>query len=275
MDIGRLHRYLENPAEARSWLQPWGVEDVERAHANLVGMATAGIPLDLLATICDQLAEHLPRSSNPDMALNNLDRFVRAWRSPLAVGSLFERDPEALAVLLQIMSTSQHLSDLLVLDPGGYDLLRITEGQPVAREVLVEELAAEVAALDDDHAVMTALRRYKRRETLRISYGDIIRGQSLATVTAQISYLADTIVESAVRFARRRLAEKRGQPRRPDGKPARFVVLGMGKLGGVELNYSSDIDLIFLYDADGKTDGAAAWTTWNSSIAWCATWCAC
>jgi glutamate-ammonia-ligase adenylyltransferase len=256
MDIGRLHRYLDNPAEAESWLKTWGLENPPRAHANLVNIATAGVPLDLLGVICDQLAEHLPKSSNPDMALNNLDRFVQASRSPLAIGSLFERDREALGVLLQIMATSQYLSDILVLDPGGYDLLRITEGQPVARDVLVEELAAEVAALDDDHAVMTALRRYKRRETLRISYGDIIRGQKLATVTAQISYLADAIVESAVRFARRRLVEKRGQPRHPDGKPARFVALAMGKLGGVELNYSSDIDLIFLYDVDGKTDGA-------------------
>ena len=256
MEIGRLHRYLDSPAEAESWLRSWGLENAPRAHANLVNMATAGITLDLLAAICDQLAEHLPKSSDPDMALNNLDRFVQASRNPLAVGSLFERDRDALGVLLQIMATSQYLSDLLVIDPGSYDLLRITEGQPVAREVLVEELAAEVAALDDDHAVMTALRRYKRRETLRISYGDIIRGQKLATVTAQISYLADAIVESAVRFARRRLVEKRGQPRRPDGQQARFVALAMGKLGGVELNYSSDVDLIFLYDADGKTDGA-------------------
>jgi len=258
MDIGRLHRYLDDPAAADGWLKSWGVEDARRAHANLVNMATAGITLDLLAVICDQLAEHLPKSSNPDMALNNLDRFVQASRNPLATGSLFERDHEALGELLQIMATSQYLSDLLVVDPGSYDLLRITEGQPVAREVLVEELAAEVAALDDDHAVMTALRRYKRRETLRIAYGDIIRGQKLATVTAQISYLADAIVESAVRFARRRLVEKRGQPRGASGQPARFVALAMGKLGGVELNYSSDIDLIFLYDFDGKTDGARA-----------------
>ncbi len=215
MEIGRLHHFLDNPAEAEGWLRSWGLEIVERAHANLVNMATAGITLDLLATVCDQLAEHLPRSSNPDMALNNLDRFIQASRNPLATGSLFERDLEALPDLLQIMATSQYLSDLLVFDPGGYDLLRITEGQPVARDVLVEELASEVAALDDDHAVMTALRRYKRRETLRISYGDIIRNQPLSTVTGQISYLADAIVESAVRFARRRLIEKRGQPAGP------------------------------------------------------------
>ena len=62
---------------------------------------------------------------------------------------------------------------------------------------------------------MTALRRFKRRETLRIGYGDIIRGQRLETVTRQISYLADAIVEAAVRCARRRLEAKRGVPRGP------------------------------------------------------------
>lgn len=255
METDRLHQYLDQPADAASWLQSWGLEDVRRAHGNLVRMATAGVTLDLLAVMCDQLAEHLPRLSDPDMALNNLDRFVNAARSPLALASLFERDRDALGILLQIFSTSQHLSDLLILDSESYDLLRLTEGQPSHREVLVEELASEVEALADESAAMTALRRYKRRETLRISYGDIIRGQRLETVTAQISHLADALIESAIRFARRKLEAKRGKPRRADGQPARFVVLGMGKLGGIELNYSSDIDLIFLYDADGRTDG--------------------
>ena len=63
-----------------------------------------------------------------------------ALRNPLASGGLVERDLEALPHLLQILATSQHLSDLLVTDNESYDLLRLTEGQPVARDVLVEEL---------------------------------------------------------------------------------------------------------------------------------------
>ncbi len=254
-DINQLRHYLDHPHEAGRWLSAWGIDDVDRAHASLLRMAIAGITLDLLANICDQLAENLPRTSDPDMALNNFDRFVAAARNPLSLASLFERDPEALPVLLQIFSTSQYLSDLLVTDSEAYDLLRITEGQPVARSVLVDELAAEVAALNDERAVMTALRRFKRRETLRIAYGDIIRGQRLDIVTSQISYLADAILEAALRFSRNTLEAKRGVPRRADGHKSRFVVLAMGKLGGGELNYSSDIDLIFLYEADGTTDG--------------------
>ena len=135
------------------------------------------------------------------------------------MGTLFERDPTALPTLVQIFSTSQHFSDLLAGDPEGFDLLRLTEGAPVARQMLVEDLVAEVEALDHDQAVLRALRRFKRRETLRIAYGDIIREQSLKTVTAQISYLADAILEAALRAAWRKFGTQRGTPRGPDGRP--------------------------------------------------------
>jgi glutamate-ammonia-ligase adenylyltransferase len=255
MQIADIHRYLDQPTEAAAWLHSLGIHDVGRAHWNFVHMATAGVTLDLLADVADQLAQHLPALSDPDMALNNLDKFVCASLNPLSTAALFERDREALPTLLQMLSTSQHFSDLLIVDSAAYDLLRITEGMPVRREMLVEELAAEVTALaGDDEAVMTTLRRFKRRESLRIAYGDIVRGQTLETVTAQISHLADAIVEGAVRAARKKLIAKWGVPRSKFGAPARFVVIAMGKLGGVELNYSSDIDLIFLYDFDGRTD---------------------
>ncbi len=253
MLVAELHRYLDHPSEALDWLSAWKLADVERAHANLVRIATAGVTLDLLADICEQLSAQLPRSSDPDMALNNLERFFAATRNPLSLATLFERDREALPILLQIFATSQHLSDVLITDSESYDLLRITEGQPVARESLVAELVAEVASLgNDETAIMAALRRFKRRETLRIAYGDIIRGQSLETVTRQISYLADAIVEAAVRAARRRIENRKtGSRPLPRG---RFVVLALGKLGGEELNYSSDIDLMFLYDVGRGAD---------------------
>jgi glutamate-ammonia-ligase adenylyltransferase len=256
MDIATLRQYLDDSFAAAMWLGGLGIVDGRRAHGNLLGMAQAGVPLDLLAVICNQLERHLPGCADPDMALHNLERFVRASRNPLSAGTLFERDPQAMPTLLQIFAASQYLSDLLVMDPEGFDLLRLTEGQPVARQALVEELVAEIDALEHDLAVLRALRRFKRRETLRIAYGDIVREQSLATVITQISSVADAILEAALRAAWRKYELQRGVPRGPGGRPARFVVLGMGKLGGLELNYSSDIDLIFLCENEGQTDGS-------------------
>ncbi len=255
MDLDRLHRYLDDSAEADPWLRSWGLTDPARAHGNLQRIAQHGVTLDLMGVMCEQLAEELPRSSDADMALNNLERFVAAARNPLSLVSLFERDREALPILLQIFATSQHLSDVLITDSESYDLLRITEGQPVAREPLVNEFRADVLRLADDEAMVTAaIRRFKRRETLRVAYGDIIRNQPLDTVTRQISYVADAIVEAALAAAMQAHGQSRGALRLAAADPGRFVVLALGKLGGVELNYSSDIDLIFLYESPRGAD---------------------
>ncbi|MBX3425729.1 MAG: bifunctional [glutamate--ammonia ligase]-adenylyl-L-tyrosine phosphorylase/[glutamate--ammonia-ligase] adenylyltransferase [Pirellulales bacterium] len=255
MQIDRVRTMLDAPAEASEWLIPLGVADPRTGHANLLRLATAGLPLDLLGTICEQFAAAAPGLPDPDMALNNLERYLLSTRNLLSSAALFERDREALSELLTLFSTSQSLSDLLCTDPESYDLLRMTGGSPVARNVLVDELVAEVRKFSGEVEVMHALRRFKRRETLRIAYGDIIAGHDIGTVARQISYVADAVVEAALDFARRKLAARQaargGAPQRlPD-----LVVLALGKLGGLELNYSSDIDLVFLVDgAEGVAD---------------------
>ena len=256
MQLEDVRRYLDSADEAAPFLRSLGIEDAARGHANLLGLATSGLTLDLVTSVCQQLDEHLPSSSDPAMALNNLHRFVAAARNPLSLGALFDRDREAMPILLQIFATSQHLSDLLITDPESYDLLRLTEGQAVHRDALVAELVAEVVALAEPAAVMTAMRRFKRRETLRVAYGDIIRGQNLGTVTRQISYLADAVIEAAVQAAWHNLEQRRPVPLDVEGERPRFCVLALGKLGGVELNYSSDIDLVFLFDAEADPDSA-------------------
>jgi len=254
IDVDRLRNCLDDAQAAEPWLRSLHVANLPAAHANFTRMAEHGVTLDLLTQISEQFAAVAPTLADPDMAINNLERFLAASRNPMSTAALFERDPDALPNLLQIFSTSQYLSDMLVADKEAYDLLRMTEGQPVSRPALVEELVNEVRALKNYNEVLASLRRFKRRETLRIAYGDIIRNQPVETVVRQISYLADAIVEAAVEFARRHLLDQYGVPLRSDLERSRFVVLGLGKLGGTELNYSSDIDLIFMYEQDGLTD---------------------
>ncbi len=254
IDIDRLRSCLDDVSTAEPWLRSLHVADAPAAHANFTRMATRGVTLDLLSQISDQLAAAAPTLADPDMAINNLERFIAASRNPMATAALFERDRTALPSLLQIFSTSQYLSDLLIVDNEAYDLLRMTEGLAVARSALVEEIIGEVRAVGTYGEVLASLRRFKRRETLRIAYGDIVRGQPVATVARQISYLADAITEAALDYSGRYLGEQYGRPLRRDGERCRFVVFGLGKLVGVELNYSSDIDLIFMFDEDGHTD---------------------
>ena len=223
MKIETMVEYLDRPDRAESWFHRMGIRDAGAAHRNFVAMAQSGVTLDLLAQVGEHLSEYLPQVSDADRVLNNLERFLTASRSPLALASLFDRDPDSLATLLQLFSTSQHLSDLLISDPETFDLLRITDGQTVGRELLVAELLPEIRALPDDGQVMNALRRFKRRETLRIAYGDVVKRQSIEVVTRQISLLAETLCEAALQAAWQRLLRQRSAPLRVDGKPAREI----------------------------------------------------
>ena len=204
------------------WLRGLGVVDVKHAHAALVHMASAGVTLDLLAVICDQLAQHLARCADPDMALNNLDRFVAAARNPLSHGHAVRarsRGPaDAAADLLDQPAPQRPAGDR----SGRLRPVAADRGRSRWRgEALVDDLVAEVAALEHEQTVLRALRRFKRRETLRIAYGDIIREQSLQTVTAQISYLADAMRGGgpARRLAQARAAARHAAAARRPARP--------------------------------------------------------
>lgn len=259
IDLESVRRAINDRDEAGPLLKSLGVANLRSAHANLVKLAE-DIPLDLLGMLVEQFRETAPQLADPDMALNNLERFFQTARNPLAMASLFERDHTTLPNLLLILNTSQYLSDQLCADPESYDLLRMTEGRPVAREVLVNELVGEVHTMDSESDVLAALRRFKRRETLRIAYGDIVLEVPVAQVTRQISYVADAVVEAAMDFAIRKVGKRKQHGNVREFSPPRIVALALGKLGGLELNYSSDIDLIFLFQAAGAGQGDSSQT---------------
>ena len=112
----------------------------------------------------------------------------------------------------------------------------------------VEAIASGlVAAHDDEPAFMDALRRLRRHELVRIAWRDLAGLAALDETLRELSTLADGAIRAALAFATRALAPRYGTPRSAAGEAQELVVIGMGKLGGGELNFSSDIDLVFLY----------------------------
>lgn len=254
MNVDRLVSFLDDPHAAAPWLEDIGLRDLAAAHSQLLAMANHGVTLDLLTEICEQLSLHLPSVSDPDLAIANLAQFVGASRNPLSFGSLIEEDDRALPTLLQLFSTSGTLSAILIREPAAFDLVRLTEGQPVEQEHIVGEICGEVANLDDVRDVKASLRRFKQREILRIAYGDIIERQSTETVAQQLTFLADACCQAAMEFARRDLAKQLGEPKRPDGQSTGFVQIGLQRLGGNELDYETKLQSFFVYAGDGRTD---------------------
>ncbi len=245
---------LADPASTAGWLGGLGVRDTERASRDLRDLARrAGTDKDMnrLALRLDAL---LPRCPDPGMALANLERFVAACPSPDEMIVLLSESLRTTEILVQLFSTSQHLSEMMTRDPSLLDWLRYG-AERLDRDAMIFDLMNDLGKTGDETEQRIILRRFRQRETLRIGYNDIIRGLPLELTTLDLSVLADACAEAAYRLAREKTEARHGVPSGRDGTPARFVILGLGKLGGQELNYSSDIDLIFLYDVDGQTSG--------------------
>ncbi len=128
--------------------------------------------------------------------------------------------------------------------------------RPLAPGEMADRLAAAVSPELDVAGYMAALRRQRTREMVRIAWRDLAGFASVQETLADTSAFADAAIAAAVDYAHRDLARTYGEPRNAEGEAQSFIVLGMGKLGGGELNFSSDIDLIFVFPDKGVTAGA-------------------
>jgi len=254
LQLEQLTHSLESPEQARPLLAQWHLRDTAGALANLRGVAAA-IGLEAFTDLCHPLNRILPRCPAPDMSLNNLERFFANPASPGQLPVLLESRARTLETLLQLFSTSQFFSDLLVANPDYLDMLRVPLRDSPNRAELQNHLQAEVDAAFEDSVVLRAFRRFRQRQLLRIGTNDIIRDRPLEEVTRDISRVADMALEVALHTALRTIKNRFGEPYTAGGQPARCVILAFGKHGGKELNYSSDIDLMFLFDEDGSTRG--------------------
>ncbi|MFZ2171559.1 MAG: bifunctional [glutamate--ammonia ligase]-adenylyl-L-tyrosine phosphorylase/[glutamate--ammonia-ligase] adenylyltransferase, partial [Methylococcaceae bacterium] len=105
--------------------------------------------------------------------------------------------------------------------------------------------------IESEAGLMQELRRFRRREMIRIAWRDLAGWAPVTETLSDLSWLADACIQYTLSFLYKQACEKRGTPLLSDGSPQQIAVLGMGKLGAYELNYSSDIDLIFAYAENG------------------------
>ena len=141
---------------------------------------------------------------------------------------------------------------------SGQQALEQWAGSACTAARLSDSLTFFTAAAPGDEAqrLAVALRRLRRRVLLTLIARDATGRAELPEVVATMTALAELAVQAAVAAAARELADVHGVPIGADGAPQELLVVGMGKLGGGELNVSSDIDLIFVYDQDGETESA-------------------
>jgi glutamate-ammonia-ligase adenylyltransferase len=164
-----------------------------------------------------------------------------------------------LASLPRVFAVSEFVARAVTQQPEVLQGL-ITSGdlqRSYAAGELGQRIAQVLAAVGDEPLLKRRLREIRRREMVRLAWRDLAGWADLHEVMATLSELADACLEGALAKLHVWAVQKNGEPRgEHSGAPQSLVVLGLGKLGGQELNFSSDIDLIFAYPEDGETVGA-------------------
>ena len=172
-------------------------------------------------------------------------------------------DAALLSDVLTLVSFSPLFAATLLHDPGHITWLRRERMDTRVRDknTLLESLG-RFALTHSSLAPNVMLARFRRRELMRIFLRDARRLSTVAEITEEISNLADAILEYALRLSKQELDNRFGAPQeegeRGRLRPAEFCIVSLGKLGSLELNYSSDIDLLFVFSNNGVTSGSGA-----------------
>jgi glutamate-ammonia-ligase adenylyltransferase len=213
-----------------------------------------------LSALAPSLLADIAGSAAPDRALHHMVSFITLVGARTSYLHLLLENPGIRRLLVRLFATSEFLSHFFLRHPELLDSLVRADLVQVTRTPgdLARELAARLGAAQDLESELDILRRFRTEEFLRIGVHDIQGELRPPGVSAQLSALADVCLAQALGLAWRDVTHRFELP--PDPPTEGLAVLAMGKLGGAELNYHSDLDLIFVYDA-----GDAGW--WRDRIA--------
>lgn len=211
-----------------------------------------------------QLMVELLDSPNPDQALNNLEAFLHGIQARNSYFSLLVENPAIVKLLIALFGSSQLLSRIFIQRPELLDTMVSRTYAVVAKsqQQLRDELADQLNLAEDYELKLDGLRRFRNEEFLRIALNDLHGQMRQGEGTQQLSWLAEICLEQACCMARQELAVRFGaafsvDPQSGEKVETAFSIIGMGKLGGLELNYHSDLDIIFIYESDGATEAVA------------------
>ena len=214
----------------------------------------------LLEKIAPLFLQEIFAAPDPDMALGNLEGFLRAVGPRSSFYALLAENRELLKLLVSLFGMSEFLSKIFIVHPEILDNMvdkssdLLFNGRKLS-DAELEALLQQAVYFEDR---LDVLRRYRHEEFLRIGMDDIYKKHDQTEIAGRLTKLAEVCLSAACGMARSELS-RFGRPgwttENGERHEARFAVIGMGKLGGGELNYHSDLDIIYVYDHEGTTDG--------------------
>lgn len=253
------------PARLETILRSYGLHRIQDADANLQSMAGDPHQRRQLADILPALLEAIERTADPDQALNHWERWLASGVSRSAVLEYLRSAPRMLDLVSAIFGNSDSLAFTLVRDPLllywlAQENVLSTAPTRGGMERTIRQSLESVTATE---LKLDALRRFRRREMLRIGVRDLLRLADMVETTASLSDLASVLIDAAYRIVDYDLRSRHGIPMHQNRQgrwvETGFTVIAMGKLGGHELNYSSDVDVLYVCEShEGETRPAAS-----------------
>jgi glutamate-ammonia-ligase adenylyltransferase len=248
------------PEEVARILTPYDVTHPAAADINIQSMAGDPHTRRLLVKILPSLLAEVAQTADPDQALNHWERLLGGSVNRSSLLQYLQASPKMLGLLCTIFGNSDSLAFAVIRDPMLVYWLAEEEVLSTAptREGMAAALHQSLGALKATELKLDVLRRVRRREMLRIGVRDLLHLATVEETTGSLSDLAAVLIHAAYEIVDHDLKAMHGTPmhRLPDGQwvETDFTVIGMGKLGAHELNYSSDVDLIYVYAlAEGET----------------------
>ncbi len=246
-----------------SVLEPFGFQDPKQAYRHLLELSRESISFlstrrcrHFLAAIATRLLTAIGATPNPDSTLVNLAHVSDSLGGKAVLWELFSANKPSMELCIRLCACSPYLVSILTSNPGMIDELM---------DSLMLDCLPTYDELDDDltelcrraEDISPILHSFKNSMHLRVGVRDILGKEQISKTHATLSDIAEVCLKQVIESEYHRLVQRLGVPICSDGQragdAAELVVLAVGKLGGREPNYHSDLDVIFLFDGEGVT----------------------
>ncbi|MGB0732527.1 MAG: bifunctional [glutamate--ammonia ligase]-adenylyl-L-tyrosine phosphorylase/[glutamate--ammonia-ligase] adenylyltransferase [Pontibacterium sp.] len=260
-----------NTGQVQTFMAEQGFEDPVASYKTLTDLANSrtvqvlqNVAVERLEAVLPCLLTQVGQTNNSHETLERVLTLIQAVLRRSAYLVLLAENPMALEQLVKLCSFSDWFSSLLSRYPVLLDELidPHTLYTPPNKQDIHDQLRQMMLRVpeDDTEQLMETLRYFKSATSLRVAASEVTGALPLMKVSDYLTWTADAIIEQATDIAWRDMTHKYGQPTSKNADKPEFIVVGYGKVGGIELSYGSDLDLVFIHNCDAalETDGDKA-----------------
>ncbi|MBI3829458.1 MAG: bifunctional [glutamate--ammonia ligase]-adenylyl-L-tyrosine phosphorylase/[glutamate--ammonia-ligase] adenylyltransferase [Planctomycetes bacterium] len=222
-----------------------------------VALTSASRTRKFFASLAPLLLRSLAATGEPDAALKRFSRIASSLGGKAVLYQSLHENPWLLKMISELASWSEYLTEILVANPGLFD--EVIDALHTEQSKSQARMEQEIAQIAQGGDVSDTLRAYRAGELLRIGVRDLIHSAPLEQTQAELTALAEALLRAQFANTYKQSCTSRGVVVGESGKPVGFAILGLGKFGGGELNYGSDLDVLYFYGEEGAApDGLPA-----------------